>query len=458
MAHSSNSLKRSHSAFNSPEKPPFPASQASNSQPIFSQSSTSQLGSSSATPQFRTPSFTTPRKPQDIDFSSGPENASSPEQADNEDTPEPKPMLNFSANDGKSKRNSLWGMYNKYAPPKLTSYGDGRAGAGRVHKRRKAQRFDKQAMLREMRRQSADSSDDESKEEIREERKVEEPSSPKEVGFVPFLFGIGHRVGDLISKHPDAYSPRRITEYAWALCNCAVVLGVLYIMLNVLTAVQKDMNRGNDLAVAQLTTQMATCRNNWEINGCGGPRPPPALEQDCAKWEVCMNQDPQAIQGARIGAATWAAILNGFVDELKWKTMVSRLISCYLEKTTGRLKANCLLFLQAFAVIFIAIMNLTFGGIYKLVPSASSPPSQPRHFSHNAYPPPYDLIAPPHNPPYGYQNLGWRQDQNGRPWDANRHAIEYNRDYESQARRSPSKEYKDRERSRSPVKKRLTWE
>ena len=231
-------------------------------------------------------------------------------------------MMKFNANDSKSKRNPLRGIDNKYAPPKLSSYSD--AKVGRIHKRRKAERFDKQVMRREMRRHSGDSSEDEKTEESKSERKPQDIPPPKEVGFIPFLFGIGHRIGDLISKHPDAYSPRRITEYTWALCNCAIVLGGLYILLNVLSAVQKDMTRGNDLAVARLTTQMAACRSHYEINGCGGPRPPPALEQDCAKWDVCMNQDPQAIQGARIGAATWAAIMNGFVDELKWKTIVRR--------------------------------------------------------------------------------------------------------------------------------------
>ena len=97
----------------------------------------------------------------------------------------------------------------------------------------------------------------------------------------------------------------------------------------------------------------------------------------------------------------------------------------------------------------MAVMNLTFGGIYKLTPPQPSP--APSQSSHGAYPPPYNLNATPYGA-YGYQNLGWRQDQDGRPWDANGRAIEYSQ------QRSPSREYNDKARSRSPVKDRLTWE
>src|SRR3954470_18041937 len=103
----------SHSVFDSPQKSSVPSLREPNSQPfLFSQ----PLDQSSP---YRQPSFTTPRKPFDIDVSSGPENLSSPEQADNEDTPEaPKSTAEFISKDAKfgNKRNSLFNFYGRFAP------------------------------------------------------------------------------------------------------------------------------------------------------------------------------------------------------------------------------------------------------------------------------------------------------------------------------------------------------
>ena len=83
---------------------------------------------------FGKPAFQTPRK-FDLDFSSGAENMSSPEYADNEDTPEPTQIKK------KEKRNSLFAIYGRWAP----SPGRGEIArvtkhttdpARRVHKRR----------------------------------------------------------------------------------------------------------------------------------------------------------------------------------------------------------------------------------------------------------------------------------------------------------------------------------
>ena len=95
----------------------------------------------------RAPSFTTPRKPVDLDFSSGPE-TSPADQADNEETPDAKPF-EFTSGSAKptNKRNSLFGMYGKFAPSPgrvFKPYND--ALERRIHKRRRrAQNFDSQA-------------------------------------------------------------------------------------------------------------------------------------------------------------------------------------------------------------------------------------------------------------------------------------------------------------------------
>lgn len=89
-----------HSAFDSPDKKP-PALRPPNSQPfLFSRNDPPPTSKS----VFGQPAFMTPRK-VDLDFSSGAENFSSPENADNEDTPEPPRT---------ERRNSLLNMYGRF--------------------------------------------------------------------------------------------------------------------------------------------------------------------------------------------------------------------------------------------------------------------------------------------------------------------------------------------------------
>lgn len=98
----------------------------------------------------------TPRK-FDLDFSSGAENMSSPENAaDNEETPEPTPAK------AANNRNSLFNMYGRFAPspgrgeiPRVNHYSD--ALARRVHKRR---RRDKALGMQVRRNDSEDDEDD----------------------------------------------------------------------------------------------------------------------------------------------------------------------------------------------------------------------------------------------------------------------------------------------------------
>ncbi|KAL9618639.1 MAG: hypothetical protein Q9160_006680 [Pyrenula sp. 1 TL-2023] len=333
MEHGNKNLKRSHSVFDSPTKPSAPSLREPKSQPfLFSQAPSGQNNPS----QYRAPSFTTPRKPVDVDFSSGPENLSSPEQADNEDTPE-KPPVTFTANDGKSKRNSLFGFYGKWAPspgrgeiPKTGPYSN--ALARRVHKRRRrGQNFEKQLLLG--RKLSTDSSED----EVESAEKVQNTptTTSRRVGTVETAFGFLHRCLHLITSHPDA--PRKIVEYVWALSNVALIGFAFLVLYRIWSMVSADISRGNDHAIAQLSVHMSKCRSSYTENFCGTTHEAPVNHEDCKKWEACMNQDPLAVRGARVGAQTWASIANGFFDELSWKTIVS---ICNLWDTVSLIKIS----------------------------------------------------------------------------------------------------------------------
>lgn len=53
----------------------------------------------------------------------------------------------------------------------------------------------------------------------------------------------------------------------------------------------------------------------------------PALAAACSSWQKCAAKDPAIVGRARVAAETVAEIVNGFVDVVSWKSMVSILAS-----------------------------------------------------------------------------------------------------------------------------------
>ena len=314
----------SHSVFDSPEKSKVPSLREPNSQPFLFSQPTPSVSKPAPSP-YRAPSFTTPRKPFDVDISSGPDNFSSPEQADNEDTPEaPKSTADFSGKDVKpgNKRNSLFNFYGRFAP----SPGRGDAGrpkfsdviARRVHKkRRRAQNFGKQLAL--ARRPSEDSSD----EDVSRSASPNAPA-PQQMGRLASLFSF-------IEQYPNA--PALITKYFQTLANAAILTFAFYIIYSVWSTIRADVDRASEDSVAEILAEMAACAKNYVDNRCGGDHRLPALEAVCNNWELCMNRDPNGIRRAQVSAHTFAQIINSFVEPISLKTMVSPFFLHHLDCT-----------------------------------------------------------------------------------------------------------------------------
>jgi hypothetical protein len=47
------------------------------------------------------------------------------------------------------------------------------------------------------------------------------------------------------------------------------------------------------------------------------------MEKACLAWEICMKKDPSTIGRARLHAETFAEVINGLIDPISYKTMVS---------------------------------------------------------------------------------------------------------------------------------------
>ena len=287
-------------------KPEFQALREPNNQPFLF----SQPPSLPELSPYRAPSFTTPRKPLDFNFdSSGPENSSPAEQADNEDTPDATPtVVRFINNNAMAnqKRNSLASMYGRFAPSPLRSNKKNfnTSIAKKIHKRRrKAENFDQQLVVR--RPSDPSSSDDDS------------PTDPKfkteEVGWLTGLFTFIH-------KYPDA--PSIIAKYLQVLFNFLICFGCLYMIYSFWATIKSDVDKASEDAMAEVLSEMAACSKNYVENKCGSDQRLPALETICSNWELCMNRDPSAVRRARLSAHTFAEILNSFVEPISLKTMV----------------------------------------------------------------------------------------------------------------------------------------
>ena len=308
-----NNLLGTHSAFDSPQRGGFLPDQKPESQPLFFSQIPSEPKTSPSV--YRKPSFTTPRKPVEIDFSSGPENVSSPEQADNEDTPEvakPATMF-FTANETKPgrKRNSLFNLYGRYEFPRPDIFKSthNNVQVRRTHKRRKREEnLGRQIAIR---RASEDTGD--------EETPVKQRKNP-----IPQTHQVGYMAGlfTFIESFPNA--PSLLAKYLQLFFNSAIILGCLYMIYSFWKTIQDDVNRASEDAAAETLAEMAACAKSYVDNRCAGNSRLPALETVCSNWELCMNRDPNSVKRAKLSAHTFAEILNSFVEPISLKTMVGR--------------------------------------------------------------------------------------------------------------------------------------
>ncbi|OJD12903.1 hypothetical protein AJ78_06567 [Emergomyces pasteurianus Ep9510] len=348
--------KRPYSLFDSPAKPSTPGLREPSSQPFLF----SQLPASSTTLSRKSP-FMTPHHKADVDFSSGAENISSPENADNDETPE---------NVGKpDRRNSLFNFYGRFAP----SPGRGEIPKSkysnvlvtRVHKKRRRDR----EIDRKRQKTNGDSDNDEHNYSGGTPRSQTPPHNPHghEIPFFSRFF-------TFLESHP--HIPRILSYYAQFIFNLVLTFLTLYIIVVFLLAIRADVDRESEKVSAGILADMAVCAKNYMENRCSGEDGwrLPALEAVCENWERCMNRDPAKVGRAKVSAQTLAEIFNGFIEPISFKTMfffIASITSCF------------------------AVSNITFSFFRNKSnnppPPLSHPymsyPSQPmhQHQSHNPY-------------------------------------------------------------------------
>ncbi|MCJ1243324.1 hypothetical protein MMC30_000521 [Trapelia coarctata] len=292
------------------------------------------------TPTMKVPQFFGIREPTNPDFSSGPENQSSPEYADNEDTPEPPKRGSQAAisdnvtvqrgNKSPSKRQSFSEMFS------FRRFSPGRSGfrkrhdrdvlAKKVHKRKRRE-LEKDVRTT-YRRPSDDSSSDDAS--------LQPPGSktgPQEA-FFPALIKI-------IVDQPNL--PHVLTHYVQLLWNLFLCLGLMYLLYSFWAAIRQDVDKKAEESAKQTLAAMSACANEYLQNRCERTSRVPAMETLCENWENCMNQDPNKVARARISAHTFAEIFNSFIEPISYKTMsvmFTLVFGCFAISNIGFMMAK----------------------------------------------------------------------------------------------------------------------
>lgn len=293
------------SVFDSPAKPDKPSLRQPASQTfLFSRPQQSKVNFT------RGSSFKTPRK-IDLDFSSGAENPSSPDFADNDETPE-KPSKS-------NRRDSLFNFYGRFAPspgrgeiPRSNKFSN--VLVNRVHKRRRRER----EIDRHLRRHSDDSIGDAPHGQRGSNSSQPKPTETPINHEIPFF----SRLFTFLETHP--HIPRILSYYAQFAFNLAIASITLYIIITFLLAIKGDFDNANTDASADILAEMSSCAKNFVENRCSGEegRRLPALEVVCDNWERCMNRDPAKSRRVKVSAQTLAEIFNSFIEPIGFKTMV----------------------------------------------------------------------------------------------------------------------------------------
>jgi Di-sulfide bridge nucleocytoplasmic transport domain len=258
------------------------------------------------------------------------ENPSSPDNADNEDTPEPQrdlgekplPASVTQFRGTSSKPGALRRLSNSFTLPAswTRSRNDARSGGAMMLRRtqkRKRPRFDEIVRMHEYESESeADYSP--YRDAGRHSRRAISQSNrgtlpPQSLGAVPAFFAFIH-------NHPDL--PGILSSYGQTLLTWFLIGVLVFLVSTCWSVVRADVDLAVQEAAAEIVREVGRCAEEFRRNGCGAASgPPPALAMACREWDDCMRQDPLAVGRARVGARTFTRILNGFFEGMSWKLL-----------------------------------------------------------------------------------------------------------------------------------------
>ncbi|KZT24672.1 hypothetical protein NEOLEDRAFT_1163117 [Neolentinus lepideus HHB14362 ss-1] len=125
---------------------------------------------------------------------------------------------------------------------------------------------------------------------------------------------------------PKSELPYILIGYTQFVFNSALVLIFLYLLVQFILTVQRDVEERISEYSRDIMQEIASCAIQYRNNLCE-TNPIPAMAHQCATWETCMNRDPNKVGRARVGAELIAEVINGFVEPISWKTLIFVVVS-----------------------------------------------------------------------------------------------------------------------------------
>jgi hypothetical protein len=338
------------------------------------------------------------------------DNQSSPENADNEETPD-MPMKQLRKLDEKvaigrgrtpskhkkhassrrestlmdnidSGMNTMGSMF-LFGPTQLIMGENNDSPLQPRRRKRSRKEFDRDNQLYRPNQEQADW--DDSRPSSREGPSGKQNTPPiKEVGTIPAILSFIH-------QHPNL--PHILSYYGQMLLSWGLIALFFYSFYQVWRAINHEVDLAVQDAAAAIMTESAKCLSEYQINKCGPEAStPPALRDSCAYWKDCFNRDPQAIGRASVSSKTFTKILNNFVEPMSWKLIVSNENSMGLLMLRHPIQSTVVFVI----LVLVSIPRALFGFLSKKHEAQMQP----------AYPPP-PQFAPAHymQSPYqtGYQ-------------------------------------------------------
>ncbi|EIW86322.1 hypothetical protein CONPUDRAFT_44919 [Coniophora puteana RWD-64-598 SS2] len=120
--------------------------------------------------------------------------------------------------------------------------------------------------------------------------------------------------------------PYVLLGYLQFFFNLSLVLVFLYLLLQFILTVQRDVEHRISEYSMDIVQEIALCASHYKNNLCA-TSPIPAMIRQCGAWETCMNRDPTVVGRARVSAEMIAEVVNGFVEPISWKTLAFTLTS-----------------------------------------------------------------------------------------------------------------------------------
>lgn len=136
------------------------------------------------------------------------------------------------------------------------------------------------------------------------------------------------------TAHPSDYSnhdrywsyfkelPLVFSQWIHFLYTTSYILLVLYIMFQMVNGIYSDYQLKLQWFQNEILLENQRCSKNFQLNKCDPETRVPAVEDVCQAWEHCMLRDPLKVASTKITASVFAEILEEFVQNVSYKSIV----------------------------------------------------------------------------------------------------------------------------------------